>query len=100
MMNRAEARQRTKLLKRLREEHQETVATAQALLKEQKQIDNKICQAVRESPKTVPEMAKLTGLPSHEVLWHVATLKKYGILEEAGACGMYYLYQPTEEARK
>lgn len=100
MMNRAEARQRTKLLKRLREEHQETVAEAQALLKTQKQIDNKICQAVRENPKTVPEVAELIGLPANEVLWHVAALKKYGILEEAGACGMYYLYQPTEEARK
>jgi predicted transcriptional regulator len=55
---------------------------------------------VRDKPKTVPEMAELIGLPSHEVLWHVAALKKYGILEEAGACGMYYLYQPTEEARK
>ena len=100
MMTKAEARQRTKLLKRLRGEHQETVAATQALLKEQRKTANQICQAVRDKPKTVPEMAELIGLPSHEVLWHVAALKKYGILEEAGACGMYYLYQPTEEARK
>jgi predicted transcriptional regulator len=93
MNNPTEARVRSENLKRLREAHAETVGRTQALLREQKQIQRQICQALREKPKTVPEVAAAIGRPAHEVLWYLAALKKYGIVAEAGMCDDYPLYQ-------
>jgi hypothetical protein len=45
----------------------------------------------------VPEITEAVGKPTHEVLWFVAALKKYGILVEAGMCGDYPLYQRVKE---
>jgi hypothetical protein len=92
-----EALSRSESLKRLREMHGATVARTQALFREQKQMQNAICQFVRESPKTVPEIAEAIGKPTHEVLWFVAALRKYGIVVEAGMCGDYPLYQRAKE---
>ena len=83
-------------LKRLREQHAETVKRTQALLKEQKRIQQEICKVVRENPKTVPEIAEATGMPSHEVLWYLASFKKYGLVVEDGMCGDYPLYRKAE----
>ena len=91
------AKKRTELLKRLRDEHRETVERTQALLKEQKTIQNQICQAIRETPRTVPEVAEAVGMPSHVILWHLTASKKYGIVAEAGMCGDYVLYRRAEE---
>jgi predicted transcriptional regulator len=88
---------RGETLKRLREAHATTVERTQALFREQKQMQNAICQFIRESPKTVPEIAEAIGKPTHEVLWFVAALKKYGILVESGMCGDYPLYQRAKE---
>ena len=89
--------QRSEKLKRLREIHKASVERTQALFREQKQLQNAICQVVRETPKTVPEIAKAIGKPAHEVLWFVASLRKYGLLVEAGMCGDYPLYQGVKE---
>jgi predicted transcriptional regulator len=85
------------MLKRLREQHAESVARTQALYKEQRRIQQEICKIIRDNPKTVPEVAAATGLPSHEVLWHLTAMKKYGIVAETGMCGDYPLYQRVEE---
>ena len=83
-------------LKRLREQHAETVKRTQALLKEQKRIQQEICKVIRENPKTVPEIAEATGMPSHEVLWYLASFKKYGLVVEDDMCGDYPLYRKAE----
>lgn len=88
---------RAELLKRLRAEHAGTVERAQARLREQKQMQQAICQFVRETPKTVPEIAAHIGKPAHEVLWFVSALRKYGIVAESGMCGEYPLYQKVGE---
>jgi hypothetical protein len=88
---------RGETLKRLREAHGATVERTQTLLREQKQMQNAICQFIRDTPKTVPEIAETIGKPAHEVLWFVAALKKYGIIVEAGMCGDYPLYQRAQE---
>jgi predicted transcriptional regulator len=98
MSNQTAARARSENLKRLREAHAETVEKTQALLREQKQFQQQICQVIRDEPKTVPEVAAATGKPAHEVLWYMAALKKYGIVVEAGMCGDYVLYQRAKEA--
>ncbi len=88
---------RAELLKQLRTTHAETVKHAQALLKEQKHLQEELCSLFRERPRTVPEIAKATGLPTEKVLWFVAAMKKYGLVVEAGTCGDYPLYQKAEE---
>ena len=98
-MTQEEAKERIAVLKRLREEHQETVAQAQARLKEQKAIRRQICQVIRDAPKTVPEVAA-AGLPAGQVLWHLIAMKKYDLAVETGMCGEYYLYQLAEEKKK
>jgi DNA-binding IclR family transcriptional regulator len=42
---------------------------------------------------TVPEIAAATGLPVSEVLWYVATLKKYGEILEGPKAGSYFRYR-------
>lgn len=91
------ARARTEALKRLREQHQATVEQAQALLKEQKRVQQAMCKSVRERPKTVLEIAAEIGMPTHEVLWYVTSFKKYGLMKESGMCGDYPLYERVEE---
>ena len=99
MNDRERAKQRTAVLKRLREEHAETVARTQVLLKEQKQVYKAICQSLRENSKTVPEIAEEVGLPTHEVLWHLTAYKKYDMVAEDGMCGDYVRYRRVEEKK-
>ena len=88
---------RGEMLKRLRAQHTETVERTQALLKEQKRVQKEICQVMRDNPKTVPEVAEAVGMPAQEVLWYIASFKKYGLVVENGMCGDYPLYQKAEE---
>jgi len=93
MTNPKLARERTEKLKKLREDHAETVEQAQAILKEQKQIQKVICQSIRETAKTVPEIAAEINMPTHEVLWFLTAFKKYDQIVEEGMCGEYILYR-------
>jgi predicted transcriptional regulator len=88
---------RSEMLKHLREQHAESVKRTQALLKEQKRVQKEICQVMRDTPKTVPEVAEAVGMPAHEVLWYVASFKKYGLIVEEGMCADYPLYRRAEE---
>jgi predicted Rossmann fold nucleotide-binding protein DprA/Smf involved in DNA uptake len=94
------AKQRSQFLKQLREEHRETVAQVQARLKEQKDIRRQICQAMRDAPKTVPEIAEAASLPAEQVLWHIISMKKYDLVIETGMRGEYYLYQRATEVKE
>ena len=94
-----ESKSRGEMLKQLRQEHRETVERAQVLVREQKQMQSSICKFIRENPKTVPEIAAAISKPTHEVLWYLAAMKKYGIVVEAGMCGDYPLYQQSVEAQ-
>ena len=96
-MNKVEARERAEKMKKLRKEHNVTVKRTQALLKEHKRIHREICKAIRDTPKTIPEIAEAMEMPSHEVLWHITALKKYDVVAEEGMCGEYILYTRAEE---
>ncbi len=97
---REDAKKRAILLKQLREAHKETVARAQEKLKAQQAVRRDICKLMREQPKTVPEVAEASGVPAHEVLWHITAMKKYGLVVETGMCGEYYLYQRVKDGKK
>lgn len=88
---------RADMLKKLRAQHAESVARTQALYKEQRSIQQEICKVIRDTPKTVPDIAAATGLATHVVLWHMTAMKKYGIVAESGMCGDYPLYRKVEE---
>lgn len=96
-LTREEAKQRMAILKQLRDEHQETVERTRALLKEQQAVRRQICQQLRDGPKIVPEIAEATGLPAHDVLWHITAMKKYDLVVEVGQCGEYYQYAMAKE---
>ena len=55
MTTKEDAKKRAIFLKKLREEHKETVARTQALLKEQKAVRREICKHIRDEAKAVPE---------------------------------------------
>ncbi len=98
MTDAANPRSRGEYLKKLREEHSETVKRTQALLRDQKQFQQQICQAIRENKRTVPEIAAAINQPAHEVLWYLAVYKKYGIVVEDGMCDDYVQYKLVKEA--
>jgi len=98
MTTQSNGKKRGAVLKQIREQHKDDVERTRALLKEQQAIRRQICQALRDGPKIVPEVAQATGLPAHQVLWHLTAMKKYDLVEEVGMCEEYYLYQRTEEA--
>ena len=97
MTAQTKALSRSEMLKKLRTQHAESVERTQALLKEQKHMQQELCAFFREKPRTVPEAAQATGIPADKVLWFVAAMKKYGVVVEAGMCGDYPLYKKAEE---
>jgi DNA-directed RNA polymerase specialized sigma subunit len=99
MKEKQAAKDRSEMLKRLRSEHAKSFERTQALLKEQKQVQKLVCQAIREKAKTVPEIAAEVGMPTHEVLWYLTAFKKYDIVIEDGMCADYVLYKRSEEKK-
>jgi predicted ArsR family transcriptional regulator len=95
-----EAKKRTELLASLRDQRRDQVSKSQALLKEQQAVRRSLQRALQAGPQTVPQLAEATGLPAHQVLWHVTALKKYGQVEEVGMDEdeVYYLYRLSKEA--
>jgi biotin operon repressor len=96
----ADAKVRAQMLKSLREQHQETVATTQAHVKAIQATRKKICAALHSKALTIPELAEAAGLPSDQVLWHIAALRKYGFVVEVDQDGGYYRYAQVEETGK
>ena len=99
MSDKEEARKRTAMLKELRNQHQETIKRAQRLLKSYN-VSNEICKVIEDEAKTVPEVAEIVGMPTHQVLWYLTAMKKYDIVLEEGLSGGYILYKKAEESAK
>jgi predicted Rossmann fold nucleotide-binding protein DprA/Smf involved in DNA uptake len=95
------ARQRTQMLIELRKQHEEHVKPAQERLKTQLAARKTLHEALKAEPLTVPQLAQATGLGTHQVLWHMAAMKKYGTVEETGMDDddEYYLYSLAKGAK-
>ena len=91
-----EKRCRKEALKKLKAARKEQIAAATARMKEQRQAVKAIKAHLEGAELTVPEIAAATGLPVSEVLWYVATLKKYGEILEGPKDGGYYRYRLGE----
>ena len=86
-------------LKKLKAARKEQVAVATSRMKEQRKVLKAIKEQLGDAEMTVPEIAAATGLPTSEVLWYMATMKKYGEILEGPKDGSYYRYrlgQPAE----
>lgn len=85
-------------LKTLRESRKSQIAAATARMKQQRQAVQALEAALRQGDQTVPELARATRLPSAQVLYYLATLKKYGKVLEGEAAGGYFRYRLAEGA--
>ncbi len=52
---------------------------------------------LEKGPVTVLELAAATSLAPSLVLWHIASMKKYGNVREAGTDGDYVKYELAPE---
>jgi DNA-binding IclR family transcriptional regulator len=59
-----------------------------------------ILEALKEGPRTVPEIADAIGCPTHEVVFWVMGMRRYGWLSEIkGSDGDgYFRYQAEDRA--
>jgi predicted transcriptional regulator len=101
LKSKEEIRKQTQMLGELRQQHGVQVKKAQELLKEQQSVRKLLQRALQQAPRSVPQLAATTNIAAHFVLWHIAAMKKYGIVEEAGMdeTGEYYLYRLVKEAK-
>jgi len=89
--------ERKEALKKLRKERKPLIKAASAKMKAQKKIIEAIKTALQSGSQTVPEISAATGLATAEVLYYIATLKKYGAVNEAKQAGMYFKYALAED---
>lgn len=84
-------------LKELRERKSSKIKEIQKIVKEQNKIKDAIRNILKDSPKTVPEIADRASLPTDKVMWFVASMKKYGEILEGEKKGEYFEYRLNEE---
>jgi predicted Rossmann fold nucleotide-binding protein DprA/Smf involved in DNA uptake len=84
-------------LKSLRESRKKTIDSVKETVKETRALRKKLSEALSEGPKTVPELALATGIPSQHVLWHLTSMKKYGKVGEGDRSGDYFQYVLLKE---
>lgn len=84
-------------LKALRQSRKEVIDSVRERVKETRTVRKKLSEALSEGPKTVPELALATGFPSHDVLWHLTSMKKYGKVGEGDQSGDYFQYVLLKE---
>ena len=85
-------------MKKLRAARKEWIVKATARVKVQKKALKAIKGQLEKGAGTVPEVAGATGMPTDEVLWYMAALKKYGQIVEAEKDGGYFRYALYEGA--
>jgi predicted Rossmann fold nucleotide-binding protein DprA/Smf involved in DNA uptake len=84
-------------LKDLRQARKKTIDSIRERVKETRGIRKKLSETLTDGPKTVPELAQATGIPSQHVLWHLTSMKKYGKVAEGDSSGDYFQYVLLKE---
>jgi predicted Rossmann fold nucleotide-binding protein DprA/Smf involved in DNA uptake len=85
-------------LKKLKADRKEQIALTTNRMREQRKAVKAIKEQLGGAELTVPEIAEATGLPVSEVLWYVASLKKYGEILEGPKAGSYFCYKLGQPA--
>ena len=95
-----EKTEKKEAMKKLRESRKHIIKATATRVKENRKAIKAIKEQLRAEARTVPEIAGATGLASSEVLWFIATLKKYGEIVEGDKDGGYFRYSLAEAARE
>jgi Fic family protein len=68
---------------------------AKQLRKKYADKKKQILKALEDEPKTIPELASITGMPDHEVTYYLMTLRKYGdvVVGEVDDDDEYFYYE-------
>ena len=67
----------------------------------QNHILKNIKESIKDVHRTIPEISQITNIASHEVLWYIMAMKKYGIVIEGEEQDGYYQYTlKSEEIKK
>ena len=85
-------------MKLLRGDRKKWITMSSTIVKEHRKEQKAIKRHLENQPATVPEVADATGIPSDKVLWHLATMKKYGDIAEGEKDGSYFRYVLTKSA--
>lgn len=85
--------------KALKDERRDIISRNMERLKKQNNETGLIKKGLRDGSKTIPELAKETGIKSDLVLYYVSTMKKNGEIHEAGHSGKYFRYSLVEKKR-
>ena len=67
--------------------------------KVQQQIRKGLRKALKEGPKSVPDLAALLSLEKSTTLWYVMAMRRYGEVIEAAERNGYPLYSLKEDRR-
>lgn len=86
-------------LKLFRERHGGVADSLKEYSAEFRRERKRLTEALQGAPATVPELARQTGLPADQVLWHIAGMRKYGTAREVGPDGDYVKYALVEQSR-
>jgi predicted transcriptional regulator len=84
-------------------EYQKKRREVPASLKEQVKEFNRnkkaILNALKGGPKSVPQLTKETGMPDHQVMYILMTLRKYSdvVVDEIDDMDEYFFYKLTKE---
>ena len=88
-----EIQERKEALKRLRQEREEHIRAALALVKQQNKDLNRIKEFLSQGPATPVEVAQKLNITPKMAMWYLAAMRKYGLISEAGKNGDYFNYQ-------
>ena len=86
-------KEKKEAMKKLRNERKKFIKAAAVKVKEQNRVIKAIKEQLKDKPGTVPEIAEETGIQSSEVLWYLASLKKFGQIVEGEKDGAYFRYE-------
>ena len=93
-----ERTEKKEAMKKLRESRKDIIKETATRVKENRKAIKAIKEQLQAEAWTVPEIAETTGLASSEVLWFIATLKKYGEILEGDKDGGYFRYYLADSA--
>lgn len=73
-------------------------ARLKGLVAQNRQLKRTLREQLNAAPNTVPGLAERTGIPSHEVLRILASMRKYGEIRELDLDGDYPRYELIPES--